>query len=272
MSRGVDGSVEQEYTTNGGKIPVRWTAPEAITHRKFTAASDVWSFGVVMWEVCSFGERPYWDWTNQKVISEITLGYRLPSPMDTPISLHNLMLQCWHIDRHKRPTFAQILEILEEYVRQPALVYGDGICLGNPTTANVGFSTFGTIPRSVDPTVSATQLPLDEFLKLIGLGHCSMKLNMAGVSRVSDLVRLGHIDLLSYGLIAEEIQMIRNALKRPGQVTTLQHARSRPEHQRLPGYHSSPQARPAVLTSSRLATMPRVLSSIQASNKDSFFV
>uniref|UniRef100_A0A8R1TL09 receptor protein-tyrosine kinase n=1 Tax=Onchocerca volvulus TaxID=6282 RepID=A0A8R1TL09_ONCVO len=273
LSRGVDGSVEQEYTTNGGKIPVRWTAPEAITHRKFTAASDVWSFGVVMWEVCSFGERPYWDWTNQKVISEITLGYRLPSPMDTPISLHNLMLQCWHIDRHKRPTFAQILEILEEYVRQPALVYGDGIYLGNPTTANVGFSTFGTLPRSVDPAVSATQLPLDEFLKLIGLGHCSMKLNMAGVSRVSDLVRLGHIDLLSYGLIAEEIQMIRNALKRPGSVTTLQYARSRPEHQRMPGYHSSPhQARPTMLTSSRLATMPRVLSSIPASSKDSFFV
>lgn len=49
--------MEQEYTTNGGKIPVRWTAPEAITHRKFTAASDVWSFGVVMWEVlflCKF--------------------------------------------------------------------------------------------------------------------------------------------------------------------------------------------------------------------------
>lgn len=86
-------------------------------------------------QVCSFGERPYWDWTNQKVISEITLGYRLPSPMDTPISLHNLMLQCWHIDRHKRPTFAQILKILEEYVRQPSLICTDGICLDNSTTA-----------------------------------------------------------------------------------------------------------------------------------------
>uniref|UniRef100_A0A0N4US78 receptor protein-tyrosine kinase n=1 Tax=Dracunculus medinensis TaxID=318479 RepID=A0A0N4US78_DRAME len=123
LSRGLEGSIEQEYTTNGGKIPVRWTAPEAITHRKFTAASDVWSFGVVMWEVCSFGERPYWEWTNQKVISEVTLGYRLPPPMDTPVTLHNLMLRCWHIDRHKRPTFAQILQILEEYIRHPDLIY-----------------------------------------------------------------------------------------------------------------------------------------------------
>ncbi|EJD75052.1 CBR-VAB-1 protein, partial [Loa loa] len=276
LSRGVEGSIEQEYTTNGGKIPVRWTAPEAITHRKFTAASDVWSFGVVMWEVCSFGERPYWDWTNQKVISEITLGYRLPSPMDTPVSLHNLMLQCWHIDRHQRPTFAQILKILEEYVRQPALIYDDNICLGNSTTSNVGF---GTLPRSVDTKASTTslslssQLPLDEFLKRIGLGHCAMKLNMAGVSRVSDLVRLGHIDLLSYGLIAEEVQMIRNALKRPGPVATLQHMRSRPEYQQhTPAYQFSPQSRPPLHTSSRLATMPRVLSSLPTSNKDSFFV
>ncbi|KAK6103620.1 Protein tyrosine kinase family protein [Brugia pahangi] len=279
LSRGVEGSVEQEYTTNGGKIPVRWTAPEAITHRKFTAASDVWSFGVVMWEVCSFGERPYWDWTNQKVISEITLGYRLPSPMDTPISLHNLMLQCWHIDRHKRPTFAQILKILEEYVRQPALIYSDGICLDNTTLSNVGFSTFGTLPRTLDAEISAaslslsSQLSLDEFLKRIGLGHCALKLNMAGVSRVSDLIRLGHIDLLSYGLIAEEVQMIRNALKRLCPTTTLQHMRNRPEHQRLPPpHHFSPQLHSPVRTSSRLATMPRVLSSISTSNKDSFFV
>uniref|UniRef100_A0A0M3J689 receptor protein-tyrosine kinase n=1 Tax=Anisakis simplex TaxID=6269 RepID=A0A0M3J689_ANISI len=126
LSRGlVEGSVEQEYTTNGGKIPVRWTAPEAITHRKFTAASDVWSFGVVMWEVCSFGERPYWEWTNQKVISEITLGYRLPAPMDTPQTLHNLMMTCWNIDRHKRPTFAYILQTLEHFAKNPELIYAE---------------------------------------------------------------------------------------------------------------------------------------------------
>ena len=51
----------------GGKIPIRWTAPEAIAFRKFTSASDVWSYGIVMWEVMSFGERPYWDMSNQDV-------------------------------------------------------------------------------------------------------------------------------------------------------------------------------------------------------------
>lgn len=65
----------------GGKIPVRWTAPEAITFRKFTSASDVWSFGVVMWEVISYGERPYWNWSNQDVMKAVDKGYRLPPPM-----------------------------------------------------------------------------------------------------------------------------------------------------------------------------------------------
>lgn len=51
----------------GGKIPIRWTAPEAITYRKFTSASDVWSYGIVMWEVLAYGERPYWNMTNRDV-------------------------------------------------------------------------------------------------------------------------------------------------------------------------------------------------------------
>lgn len=53
----------------GGKIPIRWTAPEAIQYRKFTSSSDVWSYGIVMWEVMSYGERPYWDMSNQDVSS-----------------------------------------------------------------------------------------------------------------------------------------------------------------------------------------------------------
>lgn len=55
------------YLSQGGKIPIRWTAPEAIAFRTFSSASDVWSFGVVMWEVLAYGERPYWNMTNQDV-------------------------------------------------------------------------------------------------------------------------------------------------------------------------------------------------------------
>ena len=56
--------------SQGGKIPVRWTAPEAIAYRKFTTRSDVWSFGVLLWEVMSYCQQPYDDWDNQTVSRE----------------------------------------------------------------------------------------------------------------------------------------------------------------------------------------------------------
>ena len=64
------------FSFQGGKIPIRWTAPEAIVYRKFTSASDVWSFGIVMWEVMSYGERPYWGMSNRDVSihSKILIG------------------------------------------------------------------------------------------------------------------------------------------------------------------------------------------------------
>ncbi|XP_026062925.1 ephrin type-B receptor 1-B [Carassius auratus] len=108
------------YTSSlGGKIPVRWTSPEAIAYRKFTSASDVWSYGIVMWEVMSFGERPYWDMSNQDVINAIEQDYRLPPPMDCPTALHQLMLDCWQKDRNARPRFTDIVNTLDKLIRNP---------------------------------------------------------------------------------------------------------------------------------------------------------
>ncbi|XP_055059437.2 ephrin type-B receptor 1-B [Misgurnus anguillicaudatus] len=108
------------YTSSlGGKIPVRWTSPEAIAYRKFTSASDVWSYGIVMWEVMSFGERPYWDMSNQDVINAIEQDYRLPAPMDCPTALHQLMLDCWQKDRNARPRFTDIVNTLDKLIRNP---------------------------------------------------------------------------------------------------------------------------------------------------------
>uniref|UniRef100_A0A8C1T981 receptor protein-tyrosine kinase n=1 Tax=Cyprinus carpio TaxID=7962 RepID=A0A8C1T981_CYPCA len=119
MSRVLEEDPDAAYTTRGGKIPIRWTAPEAITYRKFTSASDVWSYGIVMWEVMSYGERPYWDMSNQDVIKAIEEGYRLPPPMDCPVSLHQLMLDCWQKERAERPKFSQIVNMLDKLIRNP---------------------------------------------------------------------------------------------------------------------------------------------------------
>ncbi|XP_029355733.1 ephrin type-B receptor 3b isoform X1 [Echeneis naucrates] len=116
-----DDPSDPTYTSSlGGKIPIRWTAPEAIAYRKFTSASDVWSYGIVMWEVMSYGERPYWDMSNQDVINAVEQDYRLPPPMDCPTALHQLMLDCWVKERNLRPKFTQIVATLDKLIRNAA--------------------------------------------------------------------------------------------------------------------------------------------------------
>ncbi|XP_059506305.1 ephrin type-A receptor 6 isoform X3 [Stegostoma tigrinum] len=120
LSRVLEDDPEAAYTTTGGKIPIRWTAPEAIAYRKFSSASDVWSYGIVMWEVMSYGERPYWEMSNQDVILSIEEGYRLPSPMGCPGTLHQLMLHCWQKERNHRPKFTEIVSFLDKVIRNPS--------------------------------------------------------------------------------------------------------------------------------------------------------
>ncbi|XP_053562016.1 ephrin type-A receptor 6 [Bombina bombina] len=123
LSRVLEDDPEAAYTTTGGKIPIRWTAPEAIAYRKFSSASDAWSYGIVMWEVMSYGERPYWEMSNQDVILSIEEGYRLPAPMGCPVSLHQLMLHCWQKERNLRPKFSDIVNFLDKLIRNPSTLH-----------------------------------------------------------------------------------------------------------------------------------------------------
>ncbi|MBN3324574.1 EPHA5 protein, partial [Atractosteus spatula] len=150
MSRVLEDDPEAAYTTRGGKIPIRWTAPEAIAYRKFTSASDVWSYGIVMWEVMSYGERPYWDMSNQDVIKAIEEGYRLPPPMDCPVALHQLMLDCWQKERSDRPKFGQIVNMLDKLIRNPNSLKRTGAENTRPNTtlldpSSPEFSSLGSV-------------------------------------------------------------------------------------------------------------------------------
>uniref|UniRef100_A0A2K5S633 Ephrin type-A receptor 1 n=1 Tax=Cebus imitator TaxID=2715852 RepID=A0A2K5S633_CEBIM len=107
------------YETQGGKIPIRWTAPEAIAQRIFTTASDVWSFGIVMWEVLSFGDKPYGEMNNQEVMKSIEEGYRLPPPVDCPAPLYELMKNCWAYNSARRPHFHKLQAHLEQLLANP---------------------------------------------------------------------------------------------------------------------------------------------------------
>lgn len=135
--------------SKGGKIPIRWTSPEAIAYRKFTSASDVWSYGIVLWEVMSYGERPYWEMSNQDVIKAVDEGYRLPPPMDCPAALYQLMLDCWQKDRNNRPKFEQIVSILDKLIRNPGSLKIITSAAARPSNllldqSNVDITTFRT--------------------------------------------------------------------------------------------------------------------------------
>ncbi|XP_069506480.1 ephrin type-B receptor 5-like isoform X2 [Ambystoma mexicanum] len=119
--------------TLGGKMTIRWTAPEAVQYQKFASSSDVWSYGIVMWEVISYGERPYWDMTNQEVVDVLEQDYRLPPPPECPTALHLLMLDCWLKDRVQRPKFEQIISSLDKMIRNPSTLKTVGAASSRPS-------------------------------------------------------------------------------------------------------------------------------------------
>ncbi|XP_051991752.1 focal adhesion kinase 1-like isoform X7 [Xyrauchen texanus] len=106
------------YKASKGKLPIKWMAPESINFRRFTSASDVWMFGVCMWEILMFGIKPFQGVKNNDVIGRIENGERLAMPPNCPPTLYSLMTKCWSYDPSKRPRFTelktQLSAILEE--------------------------------------------------------------------------------------------------------------------------------------------------------------
>nr|CAD7457492.1 unnamed protein product [Timema tahoe] len=89
-------------------LPVRWMPPESILYGKFTTESDVWSYGVVLWEIYSYGLQPYYGYSNQEVIDMIRGRQLLPCPEDCPSPVYSLMIECWAQVPNRRPHFPEI--------------------------------------------------------------------------------------------------------------------------------------------------------------------
>uniref|UniRef100_A0A6Q2Y648 receptor protein-tyrosine kinase n=1 Tax=Esox lucius TaxID=8010 RepID=A0A6Q2Y648_ESOLU len=187
-----ENSSDPTYTSSlGGKIPIRWTAPEAIAFRKFTSASDAWSYGIVMWEVMSFGERPYWDMSNQDVINAIEQDYRLPPPPECPSSLHSLMLDCWQKERSARPRFANVVSALDKLIRNPAslkITRPDGPGSSQPL-----------LDQRPPPPLSACG-SVSEWLHAINMSRYQDSFTQAGFTSLDLIAQISTEDLLRIGV------------------------------------------------------------------------
>uniref|UniRef100_A0A672ZPH1 receptor protein-tyrosine kinase n=1 Tax=Sphaeramia orbicularis TaxID=375764 RepID=A0A672ZPH1_9TELE len=187
-----ENSSDPTYTSSlGGKIPIRWTAPEAIAFRKFTSASDVWSYGIVMWEVMSFGERPYWDMSNQDVINAIEQDYRLPPPPDCPTHLHQLMLDCWQKDRSARPRFADLVSALDKLIRNPASL--------KIVAQEAAGPSYPLLDQRA-PLALSSCASVGEWLRAIKMERYEDSFLQAGFTSVDQLAQITTQDLLHMGV------------------------------------------------------------------------
>jgi serine/threonine protein kinase len=105
-------------------MPIKWSAPEALEFRKFSTKSDVFSFGVVMWEVWSHGADPYSGWPQTKILKRLKKGERLDIPYQCSDEVYALMMECWQLDAKLRPTWKELFEKLESLLAN----YEDKVC------------------------------------------------------------------------------------------------------------------------------------------------
>lgn len=111
--------LDDEYTSSvGSKFPVRWSPPEVLMYSKFSSKSDIWAFGVLMWEIYSLGKMPYERFTNSETAEHIAQGLRLYRPHLASERVYTIMYSCWHEKADERPTFkvllSNILDVMDE--------------------------------------------------------------------------------------------------------------------------------------------------------------
>uniref|UniRef100_A0A4W3IDB2 non-specific protein-tyrosine kinase n=1 Tax=Callorhinchus milii TaxID=7868 RepID=A0A4W3IDB2_CALMI len=109
--------LDDQYTSSSGtKFPVKWSPPEVLHYSKFSSKSDVWSFGVLMWEVYIEGKMPFETKSNAEVVQLITSGFRLYRPKRASNAVYEIMTQCWHEKPEGRPTFCELLLMINQLV------------------------------------------------------------------------------------------------------------------------------------------------------------
>ncbi|XP_034612853.1 high affinity nerve growth factor receptor [Trachemys scripta elegans] len=110
-----------DYYRVGGRtmLPIRWMPPESILYRKFTTESDIWSFGVVLWEIFTYGKQPWYQLSNTEAIECITQGRELERPRTCPSEVYDIMQGCWQREPQQRQNIKEIHSRLQALVKTP---------------------------------------------------------------------------------------------------------------------------------------------------------
>jgi len=113
---GLSRVIEDEYIAReGAKFPIKWTAPEAANFNRFSIKSDVWSYGILLSEVVTYGRIPYPGMNNVQVLKKVDDGYRMPQPKGCPQHMYDIMLDCWKELPEDRPTFETLQWRVEDF-------------------------------------------------------------------------------------------------------------------------------------------------------------
>ncbi|XP_009475236.1 PREDICTED: tyrosine-protein kinase ABL1 isoform X2 [Nipponia nippon] len=110
------------YTAHAGaKFPIKWTAPESLAYNKFSIKSDVWAFGVLLWEIATYGMSPYPGIDLSQVYELLEKDYRMERPEGCPEKVYELMRACWQWSPSDRPSFAEIHQAFETMFQESSI-------------------------------------------------------------------------------------------------------------------------------------------------------
>ncbi|CAK1602261.1 unnamed protein product [Parnassius mnemosyne] len=115
LSRALSADSSYYKASQGGKWPIKWYAPESYNYGTFSHASDVWSYGVTLWEMFSYGKQPYGDMRGTEAIQLVESGQRLEKPENCPDEIYQVMLDCWAYSPDLRPTFSKLVDVFSQH-------------------------------------------------------------------------------------------------------------------------------------------------------------
>ncbi|XP_045780421.1 tyrosine-protein kinase HTK16 [Maniola jurtina] len=114
LSRALSTDSSYYKASRGGKWPIKWYAPESYNYGTFSHKSDVWSYGVTLWEMFSYGKQPYGEMRGIEAIQVVESGQRLERPEDCPDEIYQVMLDCWAYSPDLRPTFSKLDDVFSQ--------------------------------------------------------------------------------------------------------------------------------------------------------------